>query len=149
MTDVVDTVAMVGVLDASVTVKLVVPEVGTAESLIAIERPLRWMAPRLMLVEVASALRQKAAAHALTSTDAAEALAATLDAVADGVIALADDEALVQAALILALALHHKVPDCLYLALAEREGGLLVSADRKLLALARSRGIDVAEIPSA
>ena len=141
--------AGVGVLDASVVVKLVVTETGTVESLDAFERPLRWLAPRLMVVEVASALRQKAVSHALSPVQAADALAATLDAVADGVIRLADDEALVQAALNLALALNHKLPDCLYLALAEREGGLLVSADRKLVALARRRGIDVAAIPSA
>lgn len=144
-----DSLTAVGVLDASVVVKLVVPETGTAESLAVIERPLRWVAPRLMVVEVASALRQKAASEALSPLNAGDALAATLDAVADGVIGLADDEALVQAALNLALALNHKVPDCLYLALAEREGALLVSADRRLLALARCRGIDVAAIPSA
>lgn len=144
-----DPVPAIGVLDASVVVKVVVPEAGTAECLAAMEQPLRWVAPRLMVVEVASALRQKAAGHALSSVDAAAALAAMLDAVADGVIGLADDEALVQAALNLALALDHKVPDCLYLALAEREGALLISADRQLVSMARRRGIDVVEIPSA
>jgi len=139
---------VVAVLDASVAVKLVVPEAGTAESLAVFERPLRWVAPRLMVVEVASALRQKCAHQAMTTAHAAEALAATLDAVADGVVDLADDEVLVQSALNLALTLGHKVPDCLYLALAAREGALLATADRKLLALARSRGIEVAEIPS-
>ncbi len=135
-------------LDASVVVKLVVMEAGTAESLVAFERPIRWLAPRLMTVEVASALRQKVAGQVLSAVDASAALAAMLDAVADGVIELADDEALVSGALNLALSLEHKVPDCLYLALAEREGALLVSADRKLLALARRRGIDVVVIPS-
>jgi len=138
----------VAVLDASVAVKLVVPEVGTTESLAVFERPRRWLAPRLMVVEVASALRQKCTKGGLTTAEAAEALAATLDAVADGVVHLADDEALVQSGLNLALTLGHKVPDCVYLALAEREGALLASADRKLLALARSRGIEVADIPS-
>lgn len=144
-----DTVAKIGVLDASVLVKIVVTEAGTAESLEVIERPLRWLAPRLMVIEVASALRRKAASQALSPVNAAAALDAVLDAVEDGVIGLADDEALVAAALNLALMLNHKVPDCLYLALAEREGAMLVSADRKLLSLARRRGIDVAEIPSA
>ena len=138
-----------GVLDASVAVKLVVQEVGTAESIAALERPLRWVAPRLLVTEVASTLRRKAIGNELSPIHAADALAATLDAVADGVIDLADDEALVQAALNLAFGLKHKVPDCLYLALAEREGALLVSADRKLLALARGRGIEVIGIPSA
>ena len=143
-----DTLAA-GVLDASVAIKIVVPEVGTHESLAAFERPLRWLAPRLMTVEVASALRQKVAGQALSAVDAAAALAATLDAVADGVIDLADDEALVAAALSLALTLEHKVPDCLYLALAEREGALLVSADRKLVSLARRRGVEAIAIPPA
>lgn len=138
----------VAVLDASVAVKLVVPEAGTAESLAVFERPLRWLAPRLMVVEVASALRQKCAKQALTGAEASEALAATLDAIADGVVDLADDESLAQSALNLALTLSHKVSDCVYLALAEREGAMLASADRKLLALARSRGIAVAEIPT-
>ena len=144
-----DSVATVGILDASVVVKIVVPEVGTAETLSMIERPLRWLAPRLMIIELASALRQKAAAKALSPLDATAALSACLDAVADGVIGLADDETLAPAALSLALTLNHKVPDCLYLALAEREGALLASADRKLLALAKRRGIEVVEIPSA
>lgn len=143
-----ETAATIGVLDASVVVKIVVTEAGTAESLAVIERPLRWLAPRLMLIEVASALRQKSAGQALSPVNAAAALDACLDAVADGVIGLADDEALVAAALNLALTLDHKVPDCLYLALAEREGAILVSADRKLIALARRRGIDVVEIPA-
>ena len=144
-----DTVTTVGILDASVVVKIVVTEVGTAESLAAIDRPWRWLAPRLMVIEVASALRQKVAGKALSPVNATAALSACLDAVADGVIGLADDEALVSAALNLALTLTHKVPDCLYLALAEREGAVLVSADRKLISLARRRGIEVAEIPSA
>ena len=144
-----DNAATVGILDASVVVKMVVTEVGTAESLSIIERPLRGLAPRLMIVEVASALRQKAVAQSLTPLDATAALSACLDAVADGVIGLADDETLAPAALGLALALDHKVPDCLYLALAEREGALLVTSDRRLIALAQRRGIEVAEIPSA
>lgn len=130
-------------------VKIVVPEAGTTESLAAFDRPMRWVAPRLLVVEVASALRQKVTGQALTVVDASAALAATLDAIADGVVHLADDEDLVAAALNLAIALEHKLPDCLYLALAEREGAVLVSADRKLLSLARRRGIEVERIPSA
>jgi predicted nucleic acid-binding protein len=139
----------VGVLDASIAVKIVVPEVGTAESLDLLDRQVHWVAPRLLAVEVASALRRKVEAGRLSPLDASSALAVTLDAIDDGVIVLADDEALAQAALTLAMALGHKVPDCLYLALAEREGAFLASADRKLLALARRRGVDVFDVPSA
>lgn len=107
------------------------------------------MAPRLLVTEVASALRRKTASGELSPIHATSALAALLDAVSDDVIRLADDETLVQAALTLALTIEHKVPDCLYLALAEREGAVLASADRKLLAAARARGVEVAEVPSA
>lgn len=102
-----------------------------------------------MTVELASALHQKVAGGALSAVDASAALAATLDAIADGVIELADDEALVQSALNLALSMAHKVPDCLYLAPAEREGASIVSADRKLIALARRRGVEVVQVPAA
>jgi predicted nucleic acid-binding protein len=143
-----DDLGPVGVLDASVAIKIVVPEAGTAESLGLLERPVHWLAPRLMIIEVASALRRMVEGGQLSVLDATSALAVTLDAIEDGVVVLADDEALAQAALTLALSLKHKVPDCLYLALAEREGAFLASADRKLLALARERGVGVARVPS-
>lgn len=40
----------------------------------------------------------------------------------------------------LALSLRHKVPDCLYLALAQREGAALATADATLQRLAESQG---------
>lgn len=144
-----DDLGPIGVLDASVAVKVVVPEAGTAESLGLLDRPVHWLAPRLMMVEVASALRRLVEGGRLSALDASAALAVTLDAIDDGVVVLVDDEELVQAALGLALSLGHKVADCLYLALAEREGAFLASADRKLLALARARGVGVARVPSA
>lgn len=139
----------VGVLDASVAVKLVVNEPGTAESVGLIEQPVRWLAPRLLVTEVASALRRKAAGGDLSPIHATSALAALLDAVDDGIIRLAPDEELAPAALTLALTLGHKVPDCVYLALAEREGAVLASADRKLIAAARRRGVLVTAVPSS
>ena len=52
-------------------------------------------------------------------------------------------------ALLLALTLGHRVPDCLYLAVAEREGAALVTADRRLDELARRRGVASELVPSA
>lgn len=48
--------------------------------------------------------------------------------------------AIVSAAMSLALSLRHKVPDCLYLALAQREGAALATADATLQRLAESQG---------
>jgi len=55
----------------------------------------------------------------------------------------ADDEKLIASALRLSLSLGHKVPDCLYLALAEREAATLVTADRVLVGIARRREVHV------
>ena len=64
-------------------------------------------------------------------------------------IELAADETVMPLALTLALSLEHKLPDCVYLALAERTGADLVTADRQLNRLARDRGIPATLVPSA
>jgi predicted nucleic acid-binding protein len=137
----------VAVLDASVAVRWVVTEEGSAEAVELLERDVTWLAPRLLLVEVASALRRKAADGAIEYAVAGESLDALLQAVADDVIRVIEDERIVAPALRLALSLGHKVPDCLYLALAEREGASLATADARLARLAASRGVRVHRVP--
>jgi predicted nucleic acid-binding protein len=137
------------VLDASVAVRWVVAEEGSEEAAELLAQPIAWIAPRLMLTEAASALRRKVAAGDLRVELAAQALESLVQAARDGLLRLADDEDVVLSALFLALTLGHKVPDCLYIALAERESAGLVSADRRLSALARQRGIPTQLVPSA
>jgi predicted nucleic acid-binding protein len=135
------------VLDASVAVRWVVEEEGSAEAAALLEQDVAWIAPRLLLTEVASALRRKVAAGALPAAVAGQSLDALLQAVSDGVVRLADDERIVSQALLLAVSLEHKVPDCLYLALAEREGAAIATADDRLARLARSRRVEVLRVP--
>jgi predicted nucleic acid-binding protein len=137
------------VLDASVAVRWVVDEAGSDEAAALLERDVAWITPRLLLTEAASALRRKVADKALAPAAAGQSLDALLQAVADGVIRLIDDERVIAAALLLAISLQHKVPDCLYLALAEREGAAIATADDRLARLARSRGVDVLQVPHA
>ncbi len=137
------------VLDASVAVRWVVPERGSDEAAALLGRPIAWVSPRLMLAEVAGALRRKVAAGELRVELAVQAVEVLLDAVDSGLVRLAEDEVAIVSALMLALTLEHKVPDCLYLALAEREGAGLVTADRRLGDLAQRRGIATILIPSA
>ena len=137
------------VLDASVAVRWVVTERGSDEAASLLGRPVGWLAPRLMLTEAAGALRRKTAGGELDATHAAQCLDALIGAATDGLIHLVDDETLTAPALMLALALKHKVPDCLYLALAEREGAAVATADTRLAALARGRGIEVWKVPGA
>ena len=137
------------VLDASVAVRWIVEEEGSAEADDLLARDFAWIAPRLLLTEVASALRRKVVDGALPAIAAAQSLDALLQAINDGLVSLADDEQLVSQALFLALSLQHKLPDCLYLALAEREGASIATADDKLAKLARSRDITVLAVPHA
>ena len=137
------------VLDASVAVRWVVEEEGSAEAAALLEREVAWIAPRLLLTEAASALRRKVVDKVLAPAAAGEALDALLQAVADGIVRLIDDERVIAPALLLAISLQHTVPDCLYLALAEREGAGIATADDRLTRLARRRGVDVLQVPSA
>jgi predicted nucleic acid-binding protein len=137
------------VLDASVAVRWVVEEAGSDEAAALLERDVVWITPRLLLTEAASALRRKVADKALAPAAAAQSLDALLQAIADGVIRLVDDERVIAPALLLAMSLQHKVPDCVYLALAEREGAGIATADDRLARLARSRDVDVLQVPHA
>jgi predicted nucleic acid-binding protein len=125
----------------------VVTETGSDEASELLERDVTWLAPRLLLTEAASALRRKAAEGAIPTVLASQALDALLQAVADDVIRLVEDERVVAPALLLALSLGHKVPDCLYLALAEREGAGIATADAQLARLAAFRGVQVYRVP--
>jgi len=135
------------VLDASVAVRWVVEEEGSVEAAALLEQELSWITPRLLLTEVTSALRRKVADSVLAPAVAGQALDVLLQAVADGVIRLIDDERIIGQALLLAMSLQHKVPDCLYLALAEREGAAIATADDRLSRLARSRAVRVWQVP--
>jgi predicted nucleic acid-binding protein len=136
-----DVVPLATVLDASVAVRWLVTENGSADAAALLARPTRWIAPRLMLTEVAGALHRKVSAGKLREVLASEALEELLGAVGAGEIRLAPDERVLVAAFALATLLQHRVPDCMYLALAEHEGAGLATADHALAGLARQRGI--------
>jgi predicted nucleic acid-binding protein len=136
-----DVVPLATVLDASVAVRWLVTENGSADAAALLTRPTRWIAPRLMLTEVAGALHRKVSAGKLREVLASEALEELLGAVGAGEIRLAHDERVLVAAFTLATLLRHRVPDCMYLALAEHEGAGLATADHALAGLAQQRGI--------
>ncbi|HUY41112.1 MAG TPA: type II toxin-antitoxin system VapC family toxin [Candidatus Dormibacteraeota bacterium] len=137
------------VLDASVAVRWLVPERGSDEAAALMERPVTWIAPRLLVTEVASALRRKVVANELRVEHAVQALAILGQAASDGIVQFVQDEDLVAPALMLALTLEHKVPDCVYLALAQRDGAALATADLTLSRLAENQGTPVLLLPSA
>lgn len=116
------------VVDASVAIKWLVEEDDSEAALSLRDRDLA--APALLRIEAANVLRTLATRKATTPAEAA-ALFTLLQAAP---VTLVDhDDALEARALQLALALGHPVYDCVYLALAERMGRILVTADSRFL----------------
>ncbi|MGA9626823.1 MAG: type II toxin-antitoxin system VapC family toxin [Bryobacteraceae bacterium] len=125
------------VVDASVAVKWLLPEPGdaAAQELLASEE--RLVAPSLIRTEVAAALARRARFREIEPRDAETAMGLWLQTLRDGVIGLVAEEADLVTALELAMELSRPFDDCLYLALAERLGAPLVTADKKFVVKAR------------
>ena len=120
---------MTWVVDASIAVKWVIPEVLSAQADRVRGGDEDVLAPDLLLVEVANALWKKTAAKEISAREADEAL----DLVGASGIDLRPSRSLLPRAMEVARRLHHPVYDCVYLALAERERAGFVTADLRLL----------------
>lgn len=116
------------VVDASIAVKWLVDEDGTAQAL-ALRRRARLIAPDLLTAECANILWKKARRGELTKEEAL--LAAKLLQAAE--IELAPTRSLLEAATLIAIELDHPAYDCLYLAVAVDRNCLFVTADQRLL----------------
>jgi len=127
------------VIDASIAVKWVVEEDGTAEALV-LRRHAKLIAPDLLVAECANILWKKVQRAELTGDEAG--LAARLLQAAD--IELRSARSLLEAATRTAVELDHPAYDCLYLALATENDCRFVTADDRLLrklASAHHRGL--------
>jgi predicted nucleic acid-binding protein len=126
------------VVDASIAVKFVVQEHDSAlvDRLLMSPEPL--VAPDWLLVESASTMWKKVARSELLMLHAER----NLEALPDFFARLYPSAELIGDALRLAFRLHHSVYDCLYLALARREGCNLVTADRKFHGVLAAQGLD-------
>lgn len=121
------------VVDASVAMKWLVDEDGSEAAFALRDRDLA--APALLRIEVANVLRTLVARKAATSGEALDLFTLFQDA---PVTIVDQDEALERRALQLGLDFGHPVYDCVYLALAERMGRVLVTADNRFLKALRS-----------
>ena len=118
------------VVDASVVIKWVVEEDGTAEAL-ALRRQ-KLIAPDLIVAECANILWKKVRRTELSAEEAG--IASRLLANAD--LDLRPTRSLMNTALEIAIQLDHPAYDCLYLALAEQNDAEFVTADSRLVAKA-------------
>jgi predicted nucleic acid-binding protein len=124
------------VIDASIAVKWVVEEEGTAAAL-SLRKRARLIAPDLLISECANILWKKVRRRELSKDEAI--LAARLLQAAD--IELAPTRPLLEAAALIAIDLDHPAHDCVYVALAAANDCRFVTADQRLLRkVAQARG---------
>ena len=120
------------ILDASAALRLTLGEPLPEQWLERLQSATRVLAPALMQTEVANALWKLQRAQRLNNLKPQDLL---LDACAL-VDHFHDDRPLLLESIALAEHLQHPVYDCLYLTLARREAGAVLTADRKLQQLA-------------
>jgi predicted nucleic acid-binding protein len=139
------------VVDASVIVKWFIPEVGADRAKALLVTGDELIAPELARIEVASAMVRKGLREELASADVESTLRAWFRALADGQVFLLPNADDLEAAAKLALELQHPLPDCLYLAAAERLGVALITADRAFVRRAHQRShlVQLLEPPPA
>lgn len=116
------------VVDASIAIKWVVEEEGTAQAL-SLLRQAKLTAPELLVAECANVLWKKVRRREL-STDEALMAAQLLQA---SPVELVPTRSLLAAATRLAIELDHPAYDCLYLALAIENDCRFVTADQRFL----------------
>lgn len=121
---------MTVVVDASIAVKWVIPEVLSDRADALRGQADHLLAPDLLLAEAANALWKKLIRREITAREAAQAL----DLLMASGLDLRPSAPLLGRALELARRLRHPVYDCVYLTLAQGEGATLVTADQRLLA---------------
>ena len=118
------------VIDASVTVKWVLPEEGSEQAVDLLGDDLT--APAFWLAEAANVLWRRHRRGEMTASQATSRLIELLNAPVGSV----DIEPLVERALALAIELEHPVYDCLYLAQALSRDTHVITADRHFAAVA-------------
>jgi len=123
------------VIDASIAVKWVVEESGTAEAL-TLRRRAKLIAPELLTAECANILWKKVQRNELSKDEAF--LAARLLQAAD--IEFPPTRSLLEAATQIAIELNHAAYDCLYLALATERDCRFATADERFVRKLREAG---------
>lgn len=128
------------VIDASIAAKWVIQEAGATEALALRKHAL--LAPDLLVAECANIFWKKTVRGEMMPEEASAA--ALLLEKAD--IELAPMRTLLESATKLAIRLNHAAYDCVYLALAEREGVAFATADLGFVSKVRQAGAGVAVI---
>lgn len=120
---------MIIVVDASVAVKWLHDEAGSPEAEALLTRGDSLIAPDLIVPEVCNVIWKMARRGMMSQTQ--QIVAATrLTSILDELVPTGP---LAPNALLISSQLDHPAYDCFYLALAEQRGGIVVSADHRLI----------------
>jgi predicted nucleic acid-binding protein len=130
------------VIDASVASKWVLPEPDSDKATELRSADPDLIAPSLVAAEIGNALWKAHRRGDTATVDTGDMLKV---AVAH-FTRLVPTEELAHAALRFAIDLRHPIYDCFYLALAEREAATLVTADARLLAVAKKAKVKVRQL---
>lgn len=130
------------VLDASVAAKCFIEEADSGEARRQVLGALDWIAPDLIFLEIASVVTKAVRAKALTEEAARRAVASVGSLLAETV----SGQELAERAFELACGHGFSVYDAAYLALAQREGVRLLTADRRLMERARGAGLPIVDL---
>lgn len=130
------------IVDASVAVKWITPELGSTAAATLREHDNHLIAPSLVIAEIGNALWKKALRDEIGKEEAVSALRLAVSHFAEFV----PSDEFRETALELAIVLRHPIYHCFYLALAERENAPLVTADEGMIAAARKAKIKVRRI---
>lgn len=127
-------------VDASVAVRWFVPALAWPQATRLLEGAPPLIAPELILAETANAFWKAVRAEIMT----AEEMRGALRQLPSFFARLVPTHDLLQEAAEIAVTAGHPVYDCFYLALAEREGAPLVTADKRLASVARDlSGVEI------
>ena len=117
------------IVDSSVAVKWIAPEVGQEAAIDLINEERELVAPEFILVEVGNILWKKVRRGELSKEQGGEGIGLIRRIVQRFV----PDEMLADRAVAIALETDHPVYDCLYVACAEHAEGTVVTADERLV----------------
>ena len=118
------------VLDASVAVKVYLEETGAEAATELLSGPTKLLAPELIRMEVAGALCRRVRRGELGPDEAETRCQHWLAELDKGLFRLTPDRELLPEATALSTKLKHPLQDCLYLTVAIRTNGPLITADR-------------------
>jgi predicted nucleic acid-binding protein len=121
------------VVDASVAVKWFYPEQDTDKAMALLRTGQKLIAPEIIRIEVAAALTRLLRMGQLQTERAVMLLEQWRKALTKQTVSLEPTEGDFAEAVALSIHLQHQLQDCLYVAVAQRLGAPLVTADRKLL----------------